>query len=123
VIGFESAAAEGRDFHDTLPAQLFPFMEQMGTWPNANPKEFWWEREWRHAGNLELLATGVIWLCPESEIDQINVRVGRNLTPWIDPLWGLEEIVAHLAGFPPNEVSPFTQAAPAEPEFPDDLPF
>lgn len=115
----DSAAAEGRNFHETLPARLFPFIEQMGTWPNRTPKEFWWEREWRHAGHLQIPETGAIWLCPETEIDQINARVGHDLAPWLDPRWGLEEIVAHLAGFPPNEVSPFTQAPPPEPDFPD----
>ena len=95
--------------HHPSPAKLFPFIEQMGTWPNRTPKEFWWEREWRHAGNLTLPATGVIWLCPEDEIDAIDQRVGRSLAPWIDPRWGLEEIVAHLAGFPLRDVTPFTR--------------
>ena len=57
------------------------------------------EREWRHVGHLELPVTGVIWLCPEDEISQINDRVGRELNPWLDPRWGLEEIIAHLSGF------------------------
>ena len=104
----ESAAADNRNFHDTTPAKLFPFIEQMGTWPTAAPKEFWWEREWRHAGHLTLPATSVMWLCPEGEIDTIQQRVGPALTPWIDPRWGLEEIVAHLAGFPPRDISPFS---------------
>jgi hypothetical protein len=118
----DSAAAENRNFHETLPARLFPFFEQMGTWPNRPPKEFWWEREWRHVGNVDLPTGSVIWLFPEAEVEQINARVGRELTPWIDPMWGLEEIVAHLAGFPVREVSPFTQPAPPEPAWPD-IPF
>jgi hypothetical protein len=68
---------------------------------------------------VELPAGRVIWLFPETEVDQINARVGRELVPWIDPRWGLEEIVAHLAGFPPREVSPFTQPPPPAPEWPD----
>lgn len=114
----EAAAADNRSFHDTAPAKLFPFIEQMGTWPSAQ-KEFWWEREWRHAGHLALPTTSVMWLCPEDEIDVIQARAGRELKPWIDPRWGLEEIVAHLAGFPATDVSPFTRAAPPEPERPD----
>jgi hypothetical protein len=106
----EAAEADDRNFHETLPARLFPFIEQMGSWPGTGraPKEFWWEREWRHRGNFELPATSVMWLCPENEIDTINARVGRTLAPWIDPRWGLEEIVAHLAGFPLSDVTPFT---------------
>lgn len=107
-----AAAADNRNFHTSRLAKLFPFIEQMGTWPNRGPKEFWWEREWRHAGDLAIPATGVMWLCPESEIDTINQRVGRALIPWIDPRWGLEEIVAHLAGFPMRDVSPFVQPPP-----------
>jgi hypothetical protein len=100
--------AIGRDFHESALAKLFPFMEQMGRWQNSL-KEFWWEREWRHAGHLRIPETGVIWLCPENEIGQINERVGRELRPWLDPRWGLEEIIAHLSGFPLTEVSPFPQ--------------
>ena len=87
-----------RDFHESALAKLFPFMEQMGRW-QSSLKESWWEREWRHVGHLELPVTGVIWLCPEDEISQINDRVGRELIPWLDPRWGLEEIIAHLSGF------------------------
>ena len=43
----------------------------------------------------------------EDEIDTISNRVGRELDPWLDPRWGLEEIVAHLAGFPLRDVTPF----------------
>jgi hypothetical protein len=121
----EAAVEDDRNFHETLPARLFPFIEQMGTWPNRGPKEFWWEREWRHTGDLAIPGSSVMWLCPEGEIDQINERVGRELTPWIDPRWGLEEIVAHLAGFPMRDVTPFTQPAavalapqPVEPDIP-----
>jgi hypothetical protein len=118
----QHAQEGGANFHDYTLAKLFPFIEQMGTWRDRPPKEFWWEREWRHVGNLVLPATGVIWLCPESEIGQVNERVRRVLTPWLDPRWGLEEIVAHLAGFPQDEVSPFLRPAPPEPQWPD-VPF
>jgi hypothetical protein len=100
------AAADNRNFHESRLAQVFPFMEQMGTWPGST-KEFWWEREWRHLGHLTIPPTGVMWLFPENEANTITQRVGRALEPWIDPRWGLEEIVAHLAGFPMHDVSPF----------------
>jgi hypothetical protein len=116
----EAAAADDRGFHAANPAKLFPFIEQMGTWPTSS-KEFWWEREWRHAGHLALPATSVMWLCPENEIEVIQRRVGRELSPWIDPRWGVEVIVAHLAGFPSADVSPFrprTQPKPGKPDLP-----
>lgn len=93
-------------FHKTIGAKLFPFMEQMGTWSSSS-KEFWWEREWRHVGDVPIPTTSVIWLCPEGEIDAINDRVGAPLNPWLDPRWGLEEIIARLAGFPLSDVTPF----------------
>ena len=117
-----NALEAGDDFHSYTLAKLFPFMEQMGTWRGRPPKEFWWEREWRHVGNIELPASGLIWLCPEEEIARVNERVGRMLNPWLDPRWGLEEIVAHLAGFAAEDVSPFTQTPPPQPEWPD-IPF
>jgi hypothetical protein len=102
----EQARADNENFHSYSLAALFPFMEQMGTWPTSR-KEFWWEREWRHVGDAQLPHTAMIWLCPEADIDEVNERAGYELTPWLDPTWGLEEIIAHLAGFPLREVSPF----------------
>lgn len=70
--------------------------------------EWWWEREWRHVGDLVLPPHGVIWLCPEDEIDSLNVD-----QPVIDPRWGLEQIIAHLAKFPSEDVTPFPPPEPA----------
>jgi hypothetical protein len=117
-----NAQETGQNFHDYTFAKLFPFIEQMGTWSGRPPKEFWWEREWRHVGDVDVPATGVIWLCPEDEIDEVNQRVGHDLHPWLDPRWGLEEIVAHLAGFSAADVTPFAQPAPPRPQWPD-VPF
>jgi hypothetical protein len=78
----------------------------------------WCERESR---DVPLAGTGVIWLCREDEIDRVNQRVGRVLEPWLDPRWGLEQIVAHLAGFALAD-SPFTQATPPAPVW-SDTPF
>lgn len=109
------AAANGSNFHDAALARLFPFFEWMGTWPTrGTQKEFWWEREWRHVGPFTLTERGVIWLCPEDEHEQLEAEADRQLRPWIDPAWGLEAIIARLAGFTPDEVSPF--AEPPEPE-------
>src|SRR6266545_153583 len=43
------AATESKPFASYPTARLFPFFETMGTWPGRNPKEFWWEREWRRS--------------------------------------------------------------------------
>jgi hypothetical protein len=114
-------AAETGNFHAQPIARLLPFFDWMGgPFPN-NPtsKEFWWEREWRHQGSLSLapIWDKIIWLCPEDEHEDCRQRVEaatiEGETPSrviIDPSWGLEEIVAHLAGFPAEDVSVFAAA-------------
>ena len=102
-------AADTGDFHNQPVAKLLPFIEQMGRWDvKGSIKEWWWEREWRHIGNLQLPASGIIWLCPEAEIAAFRAAtVGDGSLTWIDPTWGLERIIAHLAGFEDHDVSPF----------------
>jgi hypothetical protein len=106
-----SAEQSGQAFHIYYLARIFPFIEQMGTWPSAGTqKEFWWEREWRHVGPVTLPLRGVIWLCKAEEHAQLEVLAGgRLLRPWIDPRWGLERIIAHLAGFSTDEITPFPE--------------
>jgi hypothetical protein len=116
----EAMRNNGTSFADYSLARLFPFFEGMGSWPGGTRKEFWWEREWRHVGDFSLPASGVIWLCPEDEIDAVRTASGRPLTPWIDPRWGLETIIAHLAGFEPADISPF---APLPDEPAEVIPF
>lgn len=95
------------NFLQSSIAKLTPFIEQMGTWGNSR-KEFWWEREWRHVGNFKL-PPRFIGLCPESEIVSLerlcdsSSQVGK----FIDPSWGLEEIIGHLAGFDRCEIGVF----------------
>lgn len=103
----EQARAENENFHEYGITALFPFIEQMGTWSSDSRKEFWWEREWRHAGHLVLPSTGMIWLCPEADLESVTAGAGYELRPWLDPFWGLEEIIAHLSGFAPRDVTPF----------------
>jgi hypothetical protein len=107
------------DFHSHDLAQLFPFVEAMGSWPGRNPKEFWWEREWRCRGDLSLapIWSKIIWLCPAASHTEFRRRV-NDATPsgetasrvFIDPTWGLEEIIASLAGLPDEDVSVFAAA-------------
>jgi hypothetical protein len=108
------------DFHAHPAAQILPFIEGMGRWDHRNTiKEFWWEREWRHRGPLLLPAADIIWVCPEGRINELQERVQREVAPWIDPQWGLERIIAHLAGIQPQNVSPFEPPrVPADPLFP-----
>jgi len=88
--------------------KIAPFVEQMGTqydpWGNLKyRKEFWWEREWRCRGNFTLTSR-VIGLCPEEEIPYFTKNYpGMNMR-YIDPRWGLERIIAHLAGYHRDDV-------------------
>ncbi len=62
---FKAAVGTGRFGAQPIAAAL-PFIEAMGSWPRDKPttiKEWWWEREWRHLGNLELRIWDVaLWL-------------------------------------------------------------
>jgi hypothetical protein len=114
----EEAVGTG-DFHSQPIAKLLPFFEQMGTWPTrSRQKEFWWEREWRKPGNVHMPSAfiGCLILCPEDELDHFEALVKpgstaetrrRRKRQCIDPRWGLEQIVAHLAGIPSSDVTPF----------------
>jgi hypothetical protein len=106
-------------FHDHPAAKLLPFFEHMGTWPHSQ-KEFWWEREWRHRGKLDLTPywNRIIWLCPEPEHAMFEDLVAAS-TPvdqerraiCLDPGWGMEHIIARLCGLPAEDVSLFHAAA------------
>ena len=105
----ETAKNSGRPFGDYYLARITPFIDHMGTWPSTGgQKEFWWEREWRHVGDMVVPEPGVIWLCPENKIDDLRDLSGRPIDPWIDPRWGLERIIAHLAKIPRAHITPFT---------------
>lgn len=108
-------ALETGDFHRQPEARVFPFIEQMGVWSEVSRKEFWWEREWRHVGRVHLDYLGCLFLCPEKEIEYFALREeGEPMHKWnrrkrrfIDPSWGLEWIIAHLAGMPKRYITPF----------------
>jgi hypothetical protein len=94
-------------FSDSDVERLVPFIEQMGTHagPPGYRKEFWWEREWRHRGDFQL-PQRVIGLCPAAEIPYFSALAmsGSSSMKFIDPRWGLEQIIANLAGFAPDDV-------------------
>jgi hypothetical protein len=103
-------AAANFDKHPV--SRLAPFIEGMGSWPNGNGgtrlREFSWEREWRHVGDLNLDGwwSKTLWLCPEAEIDEFAAQVGDG-PRCIDPAWGLERIIGHLLGMGEAEMTPF----------------
>lgn len=85
-------------------ARLSPFIEQMGSQIGSYWKEYWWEREWRHVGDYPLSGT-IIGLAPEEEHEQILNEVTADLNvKFVDPMWGLESLIARLAGFNSDEV-------------------
>jgi hypothetical protein len=100
------------DFPNNPISQITPFIEGMGTFSNGNGgtkyREFSWEREWRHLGDLSLDRwwAKALWLCPEREIDDVARLVGDG-AHCIDPAWGLERIIGHLLGMGEDEMTPF----------------
>jgi hypothetical protein len=109
----EQAIATG-NFNAQPIARLAPFIEQMGTSNGARGrqyrKEFWWEREWRKVGNL-MLPNPFIVICPEADIayfrhviDNHELRINAA---FIAADWGLEQIIANLAGFSRDDIEIF----------------
>jgi hypothetical protein len=110
-----SKALEGRNneekmesFEKSEIAKITPFVEQMGTKRGGYRKEFWWEREWRCQGDFKL-PRNVIILCPENEHDYFCkiAKEAKQEARIIDATWGLEQIIAHLAGFTREEIEIF----------------
>lgn len=104
----KNAATATGAFHEQPIARLLPFFEPMGTWPQRQ-REFWWEREWRHVGDVALPdpLVGILILCPEDEIDDFQALSGQTHRMCLDPRWGLEQIIAHLAQVPVDQITPF----------------
>jgi Putative abortive phage resistance protein AbiGi, antitoxin len=95
-------------------AKITPFVEPMGTNAGSLPykKEFWWEREWRHHGDFKFELNNIaLGFCPEKEIDEFEAYTKeldtKSTVKFIDPTWGLEQIIARLAGKSPTDVTPF----------------
>jgi hypothetical protein len=64
--------------------KITPFLEGMGSWEEEpgerRYREFRWEREWRHLGDLDFSESSekVIWLCPEDEIAEFEGIADRG---------------------------------------------
>jgi len=101
----ETEIKRRRRFRKSPLAQIAPFIEQMGSGMGKSGypyrKEFWWEREWRHRGDFHFaLADVALGLCPErriKEFERFTEKLERRI-PFVDPKWGIERIIAHLAG-------------------------
>jgi hypothetical protein len=100
----EQASQPGSTFQNDPMAMIAPFVEGMGTWEGKGRKEFWWEREWRHLGDFHFLLDDIaVVLCPEQQMDDFACHTkcdSGRIVPRIDPTWGLERIIAVLAGVP-----------------------
>jgi len=100
------------DFGTSPISQITPFIEPMGSGKNATRystyrKEFWWEREWRHVGDFKL-PNHVILICPDEnnnhEKFENMAKNSHHSAKCIDPNWGLEKIIARLAGFKNKDI-------------------
>lgn len=93
-------------------ARIAPFIEQMGN-PAGIRKEFWWEREWRHVGDLPFRYRDLVAIvAPENvhedlseQIGDLSARLGQVRI--LDPSWGLERMIAALARVPEEYIGPF----------------
>jgi Putative abortive phage resistance protein AbiGi, antitoxin len=99
-------------FEGSPISKIAPFIEQMGSGAKAGGfggyrKEFWWEREWRHVGNI-FMPIRFLVICPEGRFAEFRAALaesGAAFHPqFIDAEWGLEQIIARLAGFSAAEV-------------------
>lgn len=92
---------------------LTPFFEVMSSWKDKKTnetrrKEFWWEREWRCNRDFTL-PDNFITVCPENDHTEIRdvIKKRNGISHLIDSQWSMEQIVAHLANFDPDEIGPF----------------
>jgi hypothetical protein len=103
--------------HETPISKIAPFIEQMGPMSGGGRKEFWWEREWRKVGNLVFTWRSVVCaFAPETEHNDIanqlrSISEHEDLVPQepprlLDPRWGLERMIARLAGIPDTDAGP-----------------
>jgi hypothetical protein len=101
--------------HQSQIARIAPLLEQMGP-TSEGRKEFWWEREWRKVGDLIYNWRSVVAIfAPEAEHTDVQTDLedhanqafpGTRVPPLLDADWGLERMIARLAGVPDNEAGP-----------------
>lgn len=102
-----------------LVFRVAPFVEEMGHSIEGVPKEFWWEREWRHIGDYPLSFPSriVAILAPEAEHESLSQELqGLDVhqrwldRPVLDPRWGLERMISTMSRVNPDYVGPFPDA-------------
>lgn len=121
----DEAVARSHDANGTIVAdklqeepvfRITPFVEDMGPAIDGTPKEFWWEREWRHIGDYSLGFPSriVAILAPEGEHESVRQELAGlqiperwHTRPLLDPKWGLERMIATLSGVNEDYVRPF----------------
>lgn len=104
-------AVNGADVAEIF--KIAPFIEQMGpTCQGRSRKEFWWEREWRHRGNFAFGSSDLVAMfAPEQEHLELRTALiglapSSDRTPLLDPKWGMERMIAELAGVDAAHVGP-----------------
>jgi len=91
--------------------RLAPFFEQMGPTNLGGRKEFWWEREWRHVGDMRFSHHDVVVVfAPEDEHDAMRSALGWDqldisYPTVVDASWGLERMIGALARL--EKIGPF----------------
>ncbi len=102
-------------FPESAISHITPFIEPMGTWATGQ-REFYWEREWRCRGAVRFYGDDIAFgLCPEDDIEPFEQWVAKlplygirnHPLRFVDPAWGLEEILAVLSGLDWKDFSPF----------------
>ena len=101
--------------------RLTPFIEQMGNPTGTRRKEFWWEREWRHVGDLSFSTDDIVVVfAPEDEHESLREQlrsrprgasatppIASNMPAFVDAQWGLERMIGALADV--SDLGPFPE--------------
>ncbi|MEM9610940.1 MAG: hypothetical protein AAGA99_26260 [Actinomycetota bacterium] len=82
-------------------AAVLPFVETMGP-----GKDFAWEREWRHVGDLPFELSDIVAVIAPEDWHQHLASTLQVDRPWIDPEWSLQRMIAALAGVPWPDADP-----------------
>jgi abortive phage resistance protein AbiGi (putative antitoxin) len=113
----QTGTGEVVDVEDAPVLRITPFIEQMGPMTSGGRKEFWWEREWRHCGDLSFALDDIVAVFVP-EVDHLPFRADCRSSfgsrragladelHLLDPAWGLERMIAALAGIPGTQAGP-----------------
>jgi hypothetical protein len=88
--------------------RITPFIEQMGPMTTGGRKEFWWEREWRHQGDMRFSVEDIVVVfAPVGEHENLRSTLewSDDCPAFVDASWGLERMIATLAHI--GDIGPF----------------